>query len=103
MKGRAGTVVLLELAQRKFHGFKKFETTHEIIIDIHDSTIVIKFSTVIGGGEDGNKLTITKELIAILDDHMGTTDEIEVMPGKEFPDDLTAKAIGDATFIILPV
>lgn len=43
------------------------ERTHQSFINTHHRTSIIKFTTIIGGREYGDKLSVSKEFIPILD------------------------------------
>ena len=59
-----------------FSWFKDLEGTHEAFINCHHGTCIIKLTTIIGSRKDGDKLSSGKELVAILDDLMSTTNQI---------------------------
>lgn len=47
-------------------GFEYLERTHQCFINTHHGTSIVKFTTVIWSREYGNKLSISKKLITIL-------------------------------------
>lgn len=51
-------------------------------------TCVVELAAIIGCGKEGYQLTLGEELVAVLDHLMGTADQIEIMLGQEFRNDL---------------
>jgi hypothetical protein len=60
-------------------------------------------AAVIGGTEDCYKGPVIPEFISVLHNHMGPTYEIHVIPNEEIVDNAFAKAIANASLVILPI
>lgn len=54
-------------------------------------TSIVKFTAVVGRGEQGHQLALGKELISVLDDLMRTANQVEFVFPQEFRDDLQGK------------
>ena len=63
--------------------FQHLETAHERLVDDHHSGRVIKFTTIIRRGENGNQLPLGEKLVAVLDDLMSAANEIQIVRSKE--------------------
>lgn len=51
-------------------------------------TSIVKFTAVVGRGEQGHQLALGKELVSVLDDLVRTANQVEFMFPQEFRDDL---------------
>lgn len=60
-------------------------------------------STYIRCRKDGNENSILVELIAVLDDHVRSADQVEIMPLQKVHDDLLTEAITHSALVRLPV
>ena len=85
-----------------FSWFKDLEGTHQALIDCHHGTRIVEFTAIVGSREDGDELSPGKELVAILDDLMRATNQVQVVSLEETGDDVRAKGEGDAAFILTP-
>lgn len=55
------------------------ERAQQALIDTHHRTCIVKLATVVWCTEQGDELSFTKELVAILDDLMRTADQVHVV------------------------
>merc|ERR1740130_1255386 len=72
------------------------------VVDRHQGTGVVEFSTVVRGAEYSDKLTATEELVAILNYLMGSADKIYVILFEEALDDGLTEGIADTTVVLSP-
>ena len=72
------------------------------MIDTHHGTCIVKLSAIVWSRKDGHQLALPKELVAILDDLMRTTDQIQVVLLQEPTDRVGAKGETDAPLILAP-
>jgi hypothetical protein len=59
------------------------EGAEQALVYAHHCTGIVKLSAVVGGAEQGDELAFGKELVAILDDLMGSADEVHIVLLKE--------------------
>jgi hypothetical protein len=59
-----------------FGWLQNLERAHERFVDTHHSTCIIEFTTVIWSREESNKLPPSEKLVAVLNDLMGTANQI---------------------------
>lgn len=78
------------------------KATSQVLINTHKSTSIIKLPTIVRCREEGDQLAFGKELVAILDDLMGTTDQVKVVFDEESGDNVGAKGERDTTFVLSP-
>ena len=65
--------------------FKRNELAHQILVYIHDGSVVIKVTAIIFSTENGYQLLVfAEETVAVLHYLMASADQIEVMFLKEF-------------------
>jgi len=83
-------------------GTKNGETAHESVIDGHESARVIELAAVVWCTKHCHQLATTEELVAILDDLMGSTDQVDIIFLQELLDNGLAESVGYATVILTP-
>ena len=59
--------------------------------------------TYVRSTENGDKNAISVELITVLDNHVRTADQIEIMSGEEVRDNLLSETVTDTSFVRFPV
>ena len=64
-------------------GLQHLEGAHERVVNGHHGTSIVEFTTVVWSTEEGNQLTLRKELVPIFYDLVRTTNEVEVMLTEE--------------------
>lgn len=60
-------------------GLEDLEGAQQTLVDAHHGTGIVKLATVVGSTEECDKLALGEELVAVLNNLVGTTDEIHVM------------------------
>jgi hypothetical protein len=83
-------------------GFENLERAKKALVDAHHSTSIVKLAAVVGSAEKRNELTLGKELISILDDLMGTADEVHVVFLQEARHYIRTKGERDTTVVLAP-
>jgi hypothetical protein len=78
------------------------EGAKQALVHTHHGTGVVKLATVVRSAEQRNELTLRKELVAILDDLVGTTYEVHIMFLEEPGNDIGAKGEGDTAIVLAP-
>jgi hypothetical protein len=88
---QAGYVLLLLLGRLQDLAWVNIDTRHECayaaylerteqtLVDAHHGSGIVKLATVVGCTKQRNKLALREELVAILHDLMGATDEVHVV------------------------
>jgi len=69
------------------------EGAHQALVDRHDGPRVVELAALVGRGEDGDKLPVGEELIAVLDDLVRAHDQIVVVLLQEFADDISTERV----------
>jgi len=82
---------------------QQLEGTEQLRADTHDGTPVVELAAVIGRTEDRYQDPLVKELIAILDHHVCSADQVEVVFLQELHDNFLAEAITDSALIGFPI
>lgn len=59
--------------------FQHLETAHQRLVDGHHRPGIVELTAIVWGGEDGDQLPLREELVAILNDLMGTADQVHVL------------------------
>ena len=83
-------------------GLEDLEGAHEGLVDGHHGSGVVELSAVVRGGEEGDELPAGEELVSVLDDLVGTADEVEVVLVQELGDDVLSEGEGDAAVVLAP-
>ena len=78
------------------------KAAQQTLVDAHHSAGIVEFAAVVRGGEQGDELSLAKELVAILDDLMRAAYQIHVMLLQEAGDDVRAEGEGDAAVVFAP-
>lgn len=78
------------------------ERTKQALINTHHRTSIVKFTTVVRSAEQRHELPLGEELVAILDDLMGTAYQIHVVFLEETRDDVGTECKRHATIIFAP-
>ena len=65
--------------------------------------IVRRTSAIIGSTENSDKGAVVPEFVTVLDNHMGTANEVHVIPSQELVDDGLAEAKADPSLVVFPV
>ena len=81
-------------------GFKDLEAAHERLVNGHEGTRVVKFTAVVRCTEHCNELTLSKELVAVFDDLMCPTNQINVVLLHELLHGALAKYKTDTAIIL---
>jgi len=78
------------------------ERAQQALINTHHCTSVIKFTTVIGRGEQGDELSLGEEFVTVFNDLVSTTYEVHVMLLQKSRDNIRAECERDTTVIFTP-
>jgi len=78
------------------------EGAHERFIDAHHAAGVVELAAVVGGGEEGDQLTLGEELVPVLNNLMGPADKVEVVSVEELAHDVGPEGEADATVVLAP-
>lgn len=78
------------------------ERTKQALINTHHCTSIIKFTTVVRSAEQRHELSLGEELVAILDDLMGTAYQIHVVFLEETRDDVGTECKRHTTIVLAP-
>jgi len=62
---------------------EQFEAAQKLGRNSHDSSPVVKLAAVVRSAENSNKHTISVELITVLNNHVRSANQIEIMSGEE--------------------
>ena len=81
---------------------ENLERAQERLVHTHHRTSVVEFSAVVRRREQRYELALGEELVTVLDDLMGTADQVHVMLLQEAGDDIRAEGEGDATIVLAP-
>lgn len=76
-----------------FSGCQQFKAAQEIFIDAHDGTKVIKFTAIVWRRKHGDKCAIVEELVSVLNDHVCSANQIQVVLRQEFIDDTLSETV----------
>ena len=79
------------------------KTASEIFSNFHEAAIVLKHPTVVWRTEYGYKLSVCKELIAIINDQMTSANQINFIFVTEILYNFLVECEADATFVFFPV
>ena len=82
--------------------FQNREATHQSVVYGHQCSRIIEFSTVVWSWEYSNELSTAEEFIAILDDLVRSTNQIDVILLQELLDNSFTKCIADASIVFSP-
>merc|ERR1719229_400622 len=82
--------------------FENLETAHECLVNAHHCPGVIELSEVIRSGEEGDQLTSGKEFVTILNDLVGSADQVEVVLVEEFRHDVRSEGVGHTPVVLTP-
>ena len=78
------------------------ERAHERVVYRHHCAGVDELAAVVWRREDRDEFTTSEELVAILDDLVGTHDQVEVVPAEELSDDVAAEGERDSPVVLVP-
>ena len=82
--------------------FQNLERAHQRVIYAHHGAGVVKFTAVVGCGEQCDQLPLRKELVAVLDDLVRTADEVHVVLVQKFANNLAAECERDTAVVFAP-
>jgi len=78
------------------------ERAKKAFVDAHHGTSIVKLATIVGRTKERDELTLGEELVAILNDLMGTADEIHVVFLEEPGYDVWSESERDTAVILAP-
>lgn len=78
------------------------ERAEQALVDTHHGTGIVKLAAVVGSTEEGDELALGEELVAVLDDLVGTADEIHIMFLQESRHHVWTKRKRDTTIVFAP-
>ena len=78
------------------------ERAHEGLVNAHHGPSVVKLAAVVGGAEESHKLALGEELVTVLDNLVGTADEVHIMLIEESGNDIGAECERDTTVVFAP-
>lgn len=78
------------------------EGAEQALVHAHHGASVVELAAVVGRAEQRNELALREELVAVLDDLVGSADQIHVVFLQEARDDVWAEGEGHATVILRP-
>jgi hypothetical protein len=78
------------------------EGAEQALIHAHHGTGIVELAAVVGGAEQRDELALGEELVTILDDLVGTADEVHVVFLQEARDDIWAEREGDTAIVLGP-
>lgn len=78
------------------------ERAEQTLVDAHHGTRIVKLSAVVRCTKQGDELAFGKELVAIFDHLMGTTDEVHVVFLQEARNHIRTKGEADASIVFAP-
>jgi hypothetical protein len=82
--------------------FQDLEGAEEALVDAHHGTGIVKLSTIVGSTEQSDQLALGEELVSILNDLMGTANEVHVVLLEEPRNDVGSKGERDTTIVLAP-
>jgi len=82
--------------------FTYLERTQETFVYAHHSSGIVKFSAVVGCAEKCDELAFREEFVTILDNLMGTADQIHVVLLQETRDYIRAERERYTTIVLAP-
>merc|ERR1719247_928391 len=74
-----------------FHRLEHLETAHQRLIDGHHRAGIVELSTIVGCTEDGDELSLGKELVTIFYDLVCANNEVHVLLLQEAAHHIWAK------------
>lgn len=83
-------------------GLENLERAEQALVDAHHGTSIVEFTTVVGGAEERHQLALGEELIAVLNNLMGTANEIHVMLLQESRHYVRTKGERDTSVVLAP-
>lgn len=81
---------------------QNLEGAEQALVDTHHGASIVELAAVVGCAEQGDELALGEELVAVLDDLVGTTDEVHVVLLQEAGNDIGTKGEGDTTVVFAP-
>jgi hypothetical protein len=90
------------VVKQRGEGRANLEGAEKALVDAHHGSSIIKLSAVVRRAEESDKLAFREELVTILDNLMGTADQVHVMLLEEARDDVRAKGEGYTTIVLAP-
>ncbi len=78
------------------------ERTQQTLIHAHHGTGVVELSAVVWRTEQSNQLSFGEELVAVLNNLVGTAYQVHVVLLEESGDDIWAESEGDTTVVFGP-
>ena len=80
------------------------ELTHQVLIDIHDSRVIVEVTAIVFRTEYGYQLLVlAEETVSVLHNLMSTADQVKVVPAEEVLQLWSAEHVTTATLILLPI
>ena len=98
---RAGATVSGPLLLRTSR-LEYLERAHERVVHSHHCAGVVELAAVVRRREDRDEFPASEELVAILDDLVGTHDQVEVVPAEELSNNVTTEGKGDSPVVLVP-
>lgn len=78
------------------------EAAHKGLVDAHHATGIVKFAAVVGRGEEGDKLPLCEELVAVLDDLVRSADQVHVVTVQELWHHVRSERKGHPSVVLTP-
>lgn len=78
------------------------EGAEQAFVHAHHGTRIVKLPAVVWRAEQGHELTLGEELVTILDDLVGTADQVHVMLLEEARHHVRSKGKADTSVIFAP-
>lgn len=78
------------------------EGTQQTLVDTHHCSGIVELSTVVGGTEQSNQLALREELVAVLNDLVGTAYQVHVVLLQESRNDVGPECEADTTIVFTP-
>jgi hypothetical protein len=83
-------------------GFQNLEGAQQTLVYTHHGASIVKLSAVVGSAEECDQLPLGKELVAVLDDLVGTADQVHVVLLQEPGYNVGPKGERDTTVVLAP-
>lgn len=84
------------------HGHTHLERAKQALVYAHHGSSIVELSAVVGCAEQGNKLALGEEFVAVLDDLMGTADQVHVVLLQEAGNNVRTKGEGNTSVVFAP-
>ena len=83
-------------------GPHNLEGTSQVRLNTHHCARIVEFATVIGSGEDCNKVSTCEELVAFFNNLVGTTDQVDLVLLTELLHDVLSEDERYTSLVISP-